>query len=500
MCIRDSPETPEPLECIKFWVRPSSTDEDEETLSLLRVEIYHSLTGKWEAIAHLPYYWMQEQGGFYTLERDALGDDSTRVRFSFIQKGKITFYLDDVILTYRSRGKTFKFIEDLDVEGTEYKVSDINPQNEYTYYVQAVDGDLVSEPSYTIWVDGVEGLKPTVLEPTDVTKSSFVANWQPLGHATDYSVETSLIVRAESDMEGVLVNEETFDDINDSGYDWQSPLNFADKGMAQTGWSATQPQWKPGMAGTQGTSWIGMAGLVFSPYLDLSCNNNEGFHVEATVETTSAGIQIEDGTTIPEGMFVMVLNSPNDTQALCSAYFDTPQPGSHSAKVFVANPDNVDLSNVIVAFMNTTGTAFYVDNVKITQDLRAGEVLMAPYAVEKTSGTNLPVDVIPGQDYAYTVTASVMKNYENYISEKSDAMTVHTSTVGVDEISGATGSITVASGRGTLSVYAPEDTAYTVYALDGSVAASGSGSDTFSLAAGVYVVKSADKAIKTIVR
>lgn len=101
------------------------------------MEIYHTLTESWEAIAQLPYYWMQEQGGYYQFPAEALGEDANRVRFSMIQRGSIDFFVDDITIGYRTRGVTSAFIENLDVEGTEYSVSSINPDNEYTYYVQA---------------------------------------------------------------------------------------------------------------------------------------------------------------------------------------------------------------------------------------------------------------------------------------------------------------------------------------------------------------------------
>ncbi|MCM1223995.1 MAG: hypothetical protein NC548_57040 [Lachnospiraceae bacterium] len=494
-----SEETPQPIDGFKFWIRPSSMTENEEILSLLRIELYHSLTGIWDNVAHLPYYWMSENGDFYEFSKDALGDDVTKVRMSMIQKGDITFFVDDVTLSYSTQGRTFKYIEDLDVNGTEYEVSGINPVNEYTYYVQAVDEDLISEPSYTIWVDGIEGLQTEVLEPTNITPNSFTANWKALGHATEYRVETNRIIKAEADMRDVVVNEESFDGILSDGYDWQSPYNFADNGMAHSGWCATQPQWKPGMAGTQGTSWYGTAGLVFSPYLNLSCNGNEGFYVESTVETTQASVKFEDGTESPETMFVMVLESPNDSQALCSAYFETPTVGVHTATVFVPNPEGVDLSNVIVAFMNMSGTAFYVDHVKITQDIRSGEELITPYSVAKTSETSLKVDIESGYNYAYTVTASTSHNYENYTSEKSEVMTVNMISVGVNSIS-EDYTVSISTIPGKLNINASASMPYTVFGANGIIFAEGSGSAEIALTPGLYLVKYGSSTTKVIVK
>ncbi len=495
-----SPETPQPVDGLKFWIRPSSMEEAGEELSLVRVELYHSLTGKWENIAQLPYYWMSEDGGFYEFAAEALGDDVTRVRLSMIQRGSIDFYVDDVTLSYSTRGETTRLIEDLDVEGTEYAVKGILPENEYSYYVQAVDGELVSEPSAVVWVDGVEGLRPEVAQASEVTAESFRANWKPLGHATDYRVETSRIVRAAADMRGVVVNEETFDEITEEGNDWVSPYDFADNGMARTGWGATRPAWKPGMAGTQGTSWIGEAGLVFSPYLDLSGNGNEGFDVECTVETTVESITWEDGTTYPEGMFVMALRTPRDTSALLSAYFETSTVGQHTAKLHVANPEGVDLSNVLVAFMNVTGTTFFVDEVRITQDLKAGEELVAPLSVEKTESTSVIVGGLEEEsDYGYSVTASVMRNYETYVSEKSDMMRVRTIATSVEDVTETEG-ITVATSKGRLTVDAADGAGIAVYSASGVKMTEGKGRVSVRVAPGIYVVKSGERTVKVSAR
>ncbi|MBD5358830.1 MAG: hypothetical protein HDR88_17885 [Bacteroides sp.] len=494
-------ETPYPIDGLKFWVKPSQMEDDETIMSLLRVEIYHSLTGVWENIAHLPYYWMTSDGDFYEMMPEALGEDVTRVRLSMIQKGKVDFFIDDVELSYSSKGETYYVIKDLDIEDTEYTVSGINPENEYSYYVLSVDGDLVSEPSYVIWVDGITGLKPEAMEATDVTATSFTANWKQLGHATNYKVETSFIIRADEDMPGVVVLEENFDGITNSGTDWVSPYNFAEHGMTSTGWSATQPAWQPGMAGTQGTSWIGTAGLVYSPNLNLSGNAGEGFDVEATVVTTVESIEDGSGNVYEEGVYVMVLNTPFDSQAVTAALIDTPTVGSHTAKVHVPNPEGADLSNIIVAFMNKTGTAFYVDDVCIMQDLRKGEELIAPLSIGFSEGTSLHVgDIRKGSDHAYSITASTRRNYEDFVSETSDMMTVATSTVGVNKVEAELSGVSVSVANGILSINASEDFEICVYSAEGVLKAQAIGTLSKELPQGIYIVKAGEYTAKVFVR
>ncbi len=496
-----SPETPEPIDEFKFWVKPSQMDDDDYGMSLLRVEIYHSLTEKWENIAHLPAMWMEKDGDFYSFSKDALDEDATRVRISMIQKGKVVFYIDDVEISYSSRGITEYVVKDLDLEQTEFTVTGIDPEYDYSYYVQATDGEILSEPSYVVWVDGITGLKPEVLEPTNITPISFTANWKKLGHATKYKVETDCIIRANKDEPGTVILEEDFNMIDGEGNYWMSPFNFAENGMANTGWCATQPAWKPGMVGTTGTSWYGTAGLVVSPALNLSGNAGQGFDVEATVVTTTDGITDYEGNTIEEGVFVMVLNSIDDSQAVTAALIETPTVGSHSASVTVPNPEGADLSNVVVAFMNKTGTPFYVDDVKIIQNLRKGEEISVPFSVHFTDATSITIDGIrEGSDHSYKVTASTNRNYVDYVSNPSDSMTVSTGTVGVGIINAHPKGTAISISKRQLAVNAQGDEEIKVFSASGITKAISKGNMHIELEPGIYVVKIGSTSSKVIIR
>jgi len=112
-----------------------------------------------------------------------------------------------------------KLLDDFRVDGTEYDVTGIVPENDYEYSVKAFMGDIVSEPSYPVWVDGITGLKVVSHEPSDVTKTSFTASWEPLGHATDYTISLSQVIAPEKDLEGVVVFEEDFDGITEGTVD-----------------------------------------------------------------------------------------------------------------------------------------------------------------------------------------------------------------------------------------------------------------------------------------
>ncbi|MDE7142714.1 MAG: hypothetical protein K2O33_07475, partial [Muribaculaceae bacterium] len=461
---------PYPIDALSFWFKASQQTDSEYGMSLLRVELYHSLTDTWEAIAHLPYNWANPAGGTYSFPKDALGDDVTRVKIQMIQRGDVDFYVDDLRMHYTERGTLSNLIKDLDVQGTMYTVSDINPANEYSYYVQAVNGEIVSKPSYTIWVDGITGLTVETEEPTDVTPEAFTASWKPLGHATDYKVEGFRVLTPSADMADVVVIEESFDRItegtvNNPGMDWVSPFDFGAKGWADTAWGATQPAWAKGMAGTTGTNmWMGVAGLVFTPTLDLSCYDGNGITVEATVVTTTDSFEYNEQTE-GEGMFAMIMDSYTATQPIASGYMDTPVLGSNTGRMVISNvPEDADLSKVIIAFMNKSGLSFFVDHAKITMNVPAGKTLMTPMNVINTQATSCRFENLdPVADHAFAVTASATRNYENFVSNPSEIRVVKTSTSGVENVAADTAAASATTAPGLILITAGDDTAYAVF-------------------------------------
>lgn len=502
--IVESPRTPEPLSKLSFWVKPSKFS-DSDYPSMLKVEIHHSSNDRWEHIANLPYSYLTREGAPYVVPAATLGDDSDALRLSLAQKGEVEFYIDNVEMTYANRGITTRPVDALELTDTEYVMTGINPANDYSYYVTAFDGDLVSTPSYMAWVDGLVGLSVESLGATNVQSTSFTATWGALGHAQNYKVESFCLTDASEDVAGAVVLEESFDGITEGtlqnpGYDFVSPMDFSDRGWTRTGWCATQPRWIEGMAGSQGTSWIGQAGLVFSPRLDLSCNAGQGFDVEATVLTTVAGFQNNSGETETEGVFVMVLKNHTDSQPLAYALIDAPAAGTHTEKVHIATAPSMDLSDVIVAFMSKSGQTFYVDHVKITQDLKKGETLSAPYAISNTAETSLHFNnLTAGSDYAFRVTASATRNYENYLSNPSELFRVGTA-AGISTPSASATGVRVYTTPGAIVVEADDTVGTAIYDLYGHHVATTRGTAAVSVAPGIYVVAIDTQAVKVAVK
>ena len=504
----ESPATPEPLEKFSFWARPTVYQDEYYSMSLIRVEIYHSLTDRWENVAHLAYYNFQAEGSLYTLDAEALGTDATRVRLSYIQKGMPDFYIDDLKLYYRTQGITEPLFEDLRVEDTVYTVSDINPENEYNYYVKATRDDLVSPASYLVWVDGIAGLKVSGLEAEDVSPDAFTARWNRLGHATSYTVSLYSTLCPESDMQDVTVLEEDFENIDQGtleqpGMDWVSPFDFSSRGWAATGWCATQPSWIKGMAGTSGTNyWMGLAGLVYTPVLDLSCHDGSGINVEGKFLTTVDGFDYEDHYEA-EGIFAIIMHPADMTTPIASALLETPKQGENEGRMTISNiPADADLSEVVIAFMNKSGLAFYVDYARISMNVPAGKVLAAPVCAVNTDDTSYRFDNLNNDaDHAFTVSAAATHNYETFCSDMSDMCHVNTSSSGVEEVTDVLqGDVAVSADRGSIHVVAPDGCVSCIYTASGAMIHSASGSFSLPIPSGIYLIKAEDRGFKVMVK
>ena len=202
-----------------------------------------------------------------------------------------------------------------------------------------------------------------------------------------------------------------------------------------------------------------------------------------------------------EGICVYVLKSHSDTEALAGYIVDTPAIGLNSFNIHFENTENCDFSDVIVAFMSKTGLPFFIDYVKITQDLKAGDKLEVPYSVTTTNNTTLDfTDLDSKFDYGVTVTASRNYNWVNYVSNVSARAIARTSTAaGINNVSSANDACAV-GGEGQISITAPDSAVADIYTISGILIKSVKGSTSVDVNAGVYIVNISGKNFKLIVR
>lgn len=495
-----TPASPAPITKVSFWVKPSSM-EAEPNFSYSMVGVSALMGGNWTPIAYIPNSWMQKDGGFYTLDQNALGDNATQIKIEYIQKNLLSFAIDDVTYTYKTLPIPKPFITDKEVTDTFCVVSGIHPEYEYFYSVKAKDGDVLSDPSNDVWVDGIVGVTPMPKEPTNVSATSYTANWEALYHADKYQLNTYQIVQPKEETSDVVVLHETFDRINEGSVEQPSvtydrTASLAQRGETDTDWMQQLPAWAKGMAGTQETNYyLGLAGLVVSPRLSLDCNSGI-FEVDLKAYNTHPG----------DTLFVLVMKEYSDRVALDARVLPMgATPGYTSGTVSFDNlvTDWNQRRNVKLAFMSMYGKPFYLDEVTVRQTVKAGEKLYRPTKTFFTDKCSYEVrDLEPNHDYAYSVIALAKKYSDSYVSNASDLKDVYNATTVVQPVEDSMLRIIPSEGR--IDVYAATAVDVHVYdmrgCLVGKASSASSSHHSFSLLPGLYVVKVNDIAEKVVVR
>ncbi|MDD7317269.1 MAG: T9SS type A sorting domain-containing protein [Prevotella sp.] len=500
-----SPVTPAPVKKISFWVKPSTMEVPSDyNLSLLGVYVKHE-DGKWEHIANLPNNWMEEGGGMYSFGLDEIGDYVTQVKIDMVQKTNCTFAIDDFTLDYETQPVPYYTLENFSITETSKVVEGIDPEKDYFYSVRAKDGELISEMSDLVWVDGIVGIKPGVHQASDVADNAFTAHWEELPHAGNYIVNLYEEITTAADGEKVMLVYEDFDKIKGGTIDnpekpmyYTPQLSLAKEGKADTDWTALYPNWADGMIGGMPmTEWGTNMGLLASPKLLIA----DGGDLE--VEFTGVTTEAEDE------LYVLIMDTPFATQAVMgyNVPFETPKTKMEKTVVLRAADLNQYLQKgkaYHIAFSSKNGKQFFIDKVKVTQKYDAkGTVVVAPrklvypehqgYRFEnlKTAGT-----------YLYDVQAYRMKNYNYYTSEISDRMRVVCT--GTSSIGGTDAETTgVMTKEGGICIDAAAGVRVEVYDMMGRAVYSATlnnGSHDIALSRGIYVVKVNNEAVKVAVR
>lgn len=509
-----SPETPLPITRLSFWAKadaPDPEDTGEYSLSLLGVKFF--CNGKWEHYANIPYYWLEEDGGYYVMDNiPENAENATRVMFTMEQKNIANFYIDDVTIDYAPVPMPVPVVTDAETSATEYTLDSYDTAYEHFVNVTAASGEIKSAPSDNAWVDGLIGLKPQFTSAQATSPTTIEAAWTELSNAQTYRVKTTRTLTAAQDMSGVTVLHEDFSRVTVGTVDSPEAIysagayNLGENGQADTDWVATQGQLAQGMAGTRGTSWLGEAGLVATPRISLS---NGGGAFDVTVTTVFTPNHEALGEAGPDGIFVMLLNDVTDTQASDHQFipYQQGETGEKTATVHFnpvsTYPEKPIRDNVLVAFMSASGTGFLLDEVTITQDMKAGETMTVPFKAYDCTATPATMEGFPSDsEFSLTVQASAVKNTYTYASEVSDPVTVKMSS-GVDNIaadSEADGTAVVA-GKSKVTITA--DGMARILTLDGiaraAVECDGTPIDV-SLPAGIYIVNVSGQSVKVAVR
>ena len=424
-----TPETSAPIHKIKFWVKPSSMKSEEYYFSLVGIQV-KNIYGEWEAIANIPNYWMQENGGYYTIEGDAVGHYINQVRFSCEGSHGITFAIDDITLEYKTQALPMRLITDSLVTDTFCLVSGIDPTKEHYFNVKVKEGSLISDPSDDIWVDGINGVTPVALPATDVTENSFTANWEENYNAGSYKLNITQTVTTTTANQEVVMLTEDFSLIKDGtfsnpGFSWDMVHNLSANGQSEHEWLLTYSRWVKGMAGSQGPNeWSGRAGLVLSPKMKFG---------NSTVKVSFKAYNMVPG----DRVWVIIIKEHDSSQALIGVpvAFSTTESGYITETVELAGVEYGD-TPLHVGFMSEKGE-FYVDDITISAIVpQAGTVVEIPFKTLEVTDTTYTLTNLPEgiTDYAYSIVVKRTKDFLDYASNYSNTVEVKLVSTDVEHI------------------------------------------------------------------
>jgi len=223
--------------------------------------------------------------------------------------------------------------------------------------------------------------RPVVLPATNITNNAFTANWQPVDGAEAYCVFVYIKDVAPGDGEYTIIDEDfngiDFGSLIEPAGGDEYGVNLSDMGYAFTyGWEIyAYPNFVPSM----------VAGLLYSPYLDLE-NNGGNYRVHITTYANRDDqIRVESH------------GSGEKQVVIYTVEIDDYQSTGISTKTLEFDNGTRDLFFSAINVTAPVGQADYIDRVQVTQDLQAGDVVYTTVASDEA--------VMAQDDWGYDVTS-----------------------------------------------------------------------------------------------
>lgn len=372
----------------------------------------------------------------------------------------------DMAWSTKNTSTTHYDIKDKRVDGTSYTVDGLDPAIDYSFVVKACNAETTSPSSAAF--DAI-GVTAPVAEPaTDVRKDSYTANWQLSPKAESYIVENYDLYTAPADVAGYVVLNEDFSKISGSGVTIDKPYAFQNGKYEKVnmdmvhnnGWQCYWGGYAEGCFVCTGLTDYNISGELVTPQLTL--NNDEGRYQ----------VKLKARSMLQNETLIVYSKSTRESKE-CNI---TPDDWSTFTLDFTAG----QLSDMI-AFTSKNHYPFIIDDIKITQNLKAGDhvytYLNDSEAIEEeeTSYTFTKLTQ-PKTDhtYAYRVYGQRVYNDKKVTSEPSNYVTVDFS-AGINKTDAAQNATEVAR-----------------YTVDGVKASSNT--------RGIVLVKYSDGSVKKLVK
>lgn len=283
----------------------------------------------------------------------------TKVRFRLTgMPDDCAFGLTDFKWSTKSSSTTTYDIRDQRTDNTFYTVSGLNPETDYFYIVKACNESATSESSTALEADGLTA--PVADDATDANHDSYTAHWQEVPKATGYVVDNFDVFVAPEDIEGYVVLSEDFSRISDTGVSIDKPFAFQNSNyqklganmVRREGWQCLWGGYAEGCFVGTGMTDYNISGELLTPELTLSNDGGE-FNVQL-----SARSMLKDDALI-------VYNMGSGEAVRCDI-------SPNEWRTFNAKLTDGQLSDIVV-FTTANHYPFIIDDIKITQNLKAGD-------------------------------------------------------------------------------------------------------------------------------
>lgn len=418
-------------------------------------------------------------------------------------------YLISLFTIGDDRDKTRTYIaEDIAVTDCHHAFTGLaTPTTTYYYTVRAKKGDLISPESKAMKVHSLT--VPQNVSAKTNNDNTITISWDAVEGAEYYEITAMRSHEAKTDEVYVLARE-NFDRLVSPGkpsvpdYKDLPMYETLDEWTDQPGWIAANPAHINGAYGLIGYYAQNYGDQVFleSPTMDLTAG---GGKVKFSADLYAQQIDLYDDCKAEFEMYHYVYEEDGTPLLVRNDTYSTPSLAdewmNYSADLSGGTKESV------VSIWATAGY-LYIDNIEVSQQLKAGEKVKVPYHNAKSESNEaiIPItELLPGSNLSFTVRAvreiwdSMHFSINEYVKSPASAECVHAvEMAGIsDAITGETAKAFVTEGK--LTVVNPAGDTVIVTDMTGRVIATETGSRLFVTelpAKGIYVVRAGNATFK----
>lgn len=459
----------------------------------LYIEVRDPGTGQWKQYAFFNANTISDQDG-YALSIKAIEAqygaaypfasmyDAVRVRISDPGSGGMA--VDDIAYETTPPAKRVTLKDKMPVEGNSITFTDLDPEAEHYFTVAARNGENVSDVSAVKHAFGISEITGFKVADMDA-RGGLTAEWNRVPRADRYEVGSFEVTRAQADAKDYMVLEEDF-----SGVTVRNPISdplFIGNENALT--PLDEYTSAPGWTGKGNILAKGMLGCIadptatfeiYTPYVTLS-NNDGKYNVYVKVYA-------EKGTQF-------VVQNTDTYQVLTF-----PDTGTYEATIPMESGKDQDQ----FMFYTVNGEMFLIDELRVTQDVKAGDPFYARLEKLETTDCSHRFTIEPQEGKQYSVQVQAFQTLFKKTCKTSltPMLTVDFFDDSVDSVNGENAALNVRGMEGALQLTSAKAVDVAVADMNGRLRFIGAveGVKTIELPAGIYVVTAGDKTYKLFVR